>query len=294
MGDEKEKSPKQVVEERAPISDDHDRATETEEEPPSLGQESPERVQHASRIGARRLERSMTGTGVTAFIGGMSVSFGVVAMAWAASALTGEIVSPSPAHLAGALAFPVGFIIFLVGKGELFTEDFLLPVAGVLERRGSLRQLAELWGSSLVFNLIGALVFAFLISRPGVLDSEPAGHIVLLAEHKIAYGFGSAFVKAIFAGWVMTMLTWLLLATEEFAAKVAIIWSMAALIVLAQFNHVVISASEIFMGLFLGGSFTVADWFTANFVPALIGNVIGGVVFVTMLHYVQALYEHRS
>lgn len=298
--DEQEKTPKEVVEERAPISDGAQ--PKIEEEPKPLGQESPEMIRDASRLGARRLHRSLPGTGITAFIGGMSVSFGVVAMAWAGSAFGGEITGPSPAHLASALAFPVGFIILLVGKSELFTENFLLPVAAVLERRGSVKQLGKLWGLSLGFNLLGALVFAFLISRPGVLHPEPAGLILNLAGHKVGEGLAAAnlgsglvaaFVKAIFAGWLMTVLTWLMVAAEGFAARLAIIWSLATLIVLGQFNHVVISASEIFTAIFIGESITVADWFIANFIPALLGNIVGGVVFVTMLHYIQALYEHE-
>lgn len=291
MQDEQEKTPKEVVEERAPISETI--PPKIEEEPKPLGQESPEMVQDASKLGARRLQRSMAGTSVTAFIGGMSVSFGVVAMVWSASALSGEITGPSPAHLVGSFAFPVGFLILLVGKSELFTENFLLPVAGVLERRGSVQQLGQLWGASLVFNLLGAVVFAFLISREGVLDAEPTLHIMDLAEHKVEYSFSTSFVKAIFAGWLMTVLTWLLLAAEGFAARLAMIWAMAALIVLGQFNHVVISASEIFMAIFVGESITIMDWFTRNFIPALFGNIVGGVVFVTMLHYIQALYEHE-
>jgi len=120
----------------------------------------------------------------------------------------GGAPAPSAAHLVGSLAFPVGFVILLVGKSELFTENFFLPVTAVLERRGALRQLAALWGVTLVCNLLGGLVFALLISRPGVLDEGPTRYMIQYAEHKIHAPFWTAFVKAIFAGWLMTLLTW--------------------------------------------------------------------------------------
>lgn len=270
------------------------RPAERDEEPKPLGQEAPEIIHDAAKIGGKRLERSLAATGITAFIGGMSVSFGAVAMVWAAASLSGSMDTASPARLVGALAFPVGFVILLIGKSELFTENFFLPVTGVLAGRGSPRQLAYLWGVTLAANLLGAALFAFLATRPDVLDAGPAGELITLATHKIDYLFWTAFTKAIFAGWLMTLLTWLLIAAQGLGPRLMIIWMVATVIVLGGFNHVVISASEIYMAMMLGAQISLGDWFSANFVPALFGNVIGGVVFVTLLHYVQAHTQQRA
>ncbi len=255
-----------------------------------LGHEAPEVVDEGAQIGAKRLDRPLTGSAITAFIGGMSVSFGAVAMVWAAASLGGA-PGASPAHLIGSLTFPVGFIILLIGKSELFTENFFLPVTAVLERRGDLRHLAILWSFTLAFNLLGGLVFALLITRPGLLDSGPADFLINLAEHKVQYPLETAFIKAVFAGWLMTMLTWLLLAVQGLGPRVMIIWVIGTLIILGQFNHVIISAAEIYMAMLLGAPITVGDWFLKNFLPALTGNIIGGVVFVTLLFYVQAQFQ---
>ena len=263
----------------------HQPQTGADEGPKPLGQEAPQIVADAAAIGAKRLRRPVTGDAITALIGGMSVSFGAVAAAWASASVSGG------AQIAAALAFPVGFLILLVGKSELFTENFFLPVTGVLEGRGTVRQLGELWIVSLAANLVGALIFASLISRPGVLDHGPAQELVDLATRKVGAPFEAAFVQAIFAGWLMTMLTWLLVAAEGFGPRLFIIWTMGALIVLGQFNHVVISAAECFMALLLGAPFSLADWFDRNFLPALAGNMVGGLVFVTLLHRVQARHH---
>ncbi len=60
--------------------------------------------------------------------------------------------------------------------------------------------------------------------------------------------------------------------------------------VLAGFNNVGISAAQMFIAMFLGAPITVGNWLTANFLPALLGNLFGGGVFVTLLHVVQAQY----
>lgn len=260
-------------------------------EPHPLGQEAPEIIHDAALIGRKRLHRPLFESAITGFIGGMSVSFGAVALAWAsASAGTNTDLG----HLLGALAFPVGFIILLVGKSELFTENFFLPVTAVLEREGSLRELSRLWSSTLVFNLVGVLVFALLISQNGVLDPGPAAALRELAEKKIGFSLSTAFIKAIFAGWLMTLLTWLLVAAEGFSSKLLLIWIMGTLIVLGEFNHVIISAAEIWIAILLDADVSVPQWFFRNFLPALFGNLLGGVVFVTLFHYVQALTQARA
>jgi formate/nitrite transporter FocA (FNT family) len=172
-----------------------------------------------------------------------------------------------------------------------FTEDFFLPVTAVLEREGRLVELARLWGVTLAFNLVGVLIFALLISRPGVLDSGPTDVLIGIAERKVDYNLSTAFIKALFAGWLMTLLTWLIVAAEGFGAKLVIVWIVGSLIVLAEFNHDVISASEIWIAMLSGGSINVREWFTANFLPSLTGNILGGFVFVTLLHFVQALAQ---
>jgi formate/nitrite transporter FocA (FNT family) len=272
-------------------SDDDDGLEQLDDaEPQPLGQEAPEIVDDASKIGAKRLNRPPVGDAITAFAGGMSVSFGAVAMAAASAAVGGTLASPSVGLLVGALAFPIGFVILLVGKTELFTENFLLPVAGVLKHRGTLRQLGSLWGVSLAFNLLGVLVFALLISRGNVVPEGSAEEFIALARHKVDYDLGTAFIKALFAGWLMTVLTWLLVAAPGFGARIVVIWGIAFLIVLGQFNHVIISAAEIFMAMLLGAPIGIGLWFTANFLPSLIGNLVGGLVFETLLQYVQAQY----
>lgn len=268
-----------------------DEDSELEDEPQPLGLEAPEIIHDAALIGGRRLRRPFFESAVTGFIGGMSVSFGAVALAWANAA---GGVDSNLGHLLGALAFPVGFIILLVGKSELFTENFFLPVTAVLEREGTPQQLARLWSSTLLFNLIGVLVFAMLISRPEVLDPGPATVLSHLAEERVGYAVSTAVIKAVFAGWIMTLLTWLLLASEGFTSKLLIIWIMGALIVLGEFNHVIISAAEIWMAILLDADVTVPQWFFRNFLPALVGNLLGGIVFVTLLHYIQAITQARS
>jgi len=249
--------------------------------------ESPELVDSAVEAGERRLQRLTGGHVVTAFIGGLAVSFGVLAMAWTAGPW-GVVLTYEQAHLVGALAFPIGFVILVVGKGELFTENFLLPVSGVMARRGSVGALLGLWGTTLAANLAGALLFAMLVTVPGVLADGARAFLIELGEQIVASSTTSLFLKGVFAGWLMTVLTWLLLAVRATGARLFVIWMIGFFLAAGHFNHVVVSAAELFMAMRLGADVTVAQWWWRSFLPAVTGNLIGGVVFVTMLAWLQA------
>ena len=258
-----------------------------------LDPESPQIVESAMAIGERRLHRLTFAHAVTALIGGLAVSFGSVAMAWTAGPWL-SVLGYERAHWLGALAFPIGFVILIIGKGELFTENFFVPVTGVMGRRGTVAELLLLWASTLLFNLIGSLIFALLVSRKGVLSADAARFAVELARGKVTLAFGPSFMKGIFAGWLMTILTWLLLALRGQGSRLFVIYSIGFFISACDFNHVVISAAEVFTAMALGESIGVSGWFARNFVPALLGNLVGGLVFVTVLGYVQAHSLRRS
>ncbi len=265
----------------------------SEERENALGAESPEVIETAAQVGARRLRRLNPAHAITALLGAFGVSFGAIAMSWTAGPWL-QTLGFERAQWLGAFVFPIGFVIVLVGKGELFTENFLFPITGVIRGRGTIRDLLELWGYVLFFNMVGSAIAAFLMSRTGVLNGPSADFLKQVAVDKVNYSFWDAFMKAIFAGWLMTIMTWLILAATGLGPRLVVIWMTGFLIVAAHFNHVVISAPEIFTAMMLGAPITLGDWFLGNFVPALLGNLIGVVVFVTILGFAQARMLEQS
>src|SRR3954470_18264198 len=69
---------------------------------------------------------------------------GVIAMS-AATAAVRPAGGEELAHLAGALAFGLGFVFLVVGRGELFTENFLVPISAVVARRSRPAGVLRLW-----------------------------------------------------------------------------------------------------------------------------------------------------
>ena len=144
--------------------------------------------------------------------------------------------------------------------------------------RGTVRTLPILWVSTLFFNLVGAAIFAWLVTRSGVFGDFASVVMRHYALDKLNYPFSTAQVTAFFAGWLMTVL-----ASASAVQRAVGTWIIGFVIAAGHFNHVVISATEIFMAIGLGAPITLGAWFERSFVPAQIGNPIGGVVFVTLL-----------
>lgn len=254
-----------------------------------IGKEPLELFEGATELGEKRLERSWGEMALSGLIAGINVAFGALAASTAAG-LSEPFVGELPSILVGALFFPVGFIFLALGRAELFTENFLLPVAAVLEGKASGWLLLKLWPLTLFFNMIGALFFAFLITRAheAVLRPVSSDHIIHVGLSKVSHSFETTMIAGILAGMLITLMTWLLLACDSWISKIAVIWMVGFMINLNGFNHIVVNSFEIFYTMFKEGSISVSQWIMVYAIPVILGNTIGGILFVTMLVYLQA------
>jgi formate/nitrite transporter FocA (FNT family) len=224
----------------------------------------------------------------TAIIGGFDIAFGIAAYGLAAAAVEprgGEGL----AHLVGSLAFGIAFVFIVVGRSELFTENFFVPIAGLTGERGSFLKLGELWAVSLVLNIAGGFALATVLTSEGVLGHGSKHEILQLAEHTAHYTPLTAFLSAIVAGALMTVLTWFVEgAAESMGVRITMAWIVGAVLVLGSFNHAIVGAVEMFYGLPFGGPIGWDDLFS-NLGIAIAGNLVGGLVLVTFARSAQAL-----
>src|SRR5690242_6311421 len=236
--------------------------------------------------GVRRLDRSARGSAATALVGGVDVMFGVAAT----SVVAGSLSLVMPATLAstlGALVFGIGFVFITIGRSELFSENFLLPVGAVLENRQPLAKLGRMWALTLVANVVGLFAMALVFSRAKVLDHHAivaAGHTADVFASRDA---GAAILSAIAAGMVMTLWTWLSTAARTDIGRIAIAFVVGFTIAAPTMNHVIVGTGEMMFGVLGGASHATWGDVASNFLYALLGNLIGGVVFVTLTRFVQ-------
>src|SRR4051812_1080342 len=158
---------------------------------------------------------------LTAVIGGGEVSLGALA----AMAIVGALLKSFPdldlyaALAAGAIAFPIGFLFVIVGRSELFTENFLIPVAAVFKRERTLGSLLALWLISWVGNMVGCAGTSALLLVPEAIGETIHFGYERYTEAKLAVPPLGVLVSAVLAGGVMTALTWMLLSVRHPVAR---------------------------------------------------------------------------
>jgi formate-nitrite transporter family protein len=243
--------------------------------------------------GARRLERPLLEVVSTALAAGFDIVAGVVALGILDASLLPK-TGTGPAHVVASLGFGIGFVFLVVGRGELFTENFLVPIAGLDHRRGaSWLGLAKLWLTSPVFNVLGGLVIILLLSTHGVLPSGTADSLVRNADAIRAHGTLSLFVSAIFAGALVTAMTWFVEGQASMLVRMVVAWVAGALLALGSFNHVIVITLELIFGYRFGAHFAWT-FILGNFFLAAAGNMLGGLGLVTLNRLTQGKQGERK
>lgn len=253
----------------------------------SIAPEPHEIFERTREEGRRRLGRSRLEITSTALVAGMDVVFGIIALATITAALS-KTLGEDAAHAFGALGFGIAFIFIVVGRSELFTENFLVPVTGL--RRGHITKLklAELWVISPVCNIAGGTALILIASSHGVLPSGTGATLAKIAESFAANGAWTAFCSAVIGGALITAMTWLVEGVGTIGGRIVCAWIGGVLLALGSINHVIVVTLEMIFGLRFGADIGVLD-IVQNFFVAAAGNMIGGLVFVTLTRTGQAI-----
>jgi formate/nitrite transporter FocA (FNT family) len=234
--------------------------------------------------GEREMERSSGALAWSGLAAGLGMGFSLVGQGVLHHALPDAPWRP----LVASLGYSVGFLIVILGSQQLFTENTLRVIVPLLSRRDgtTLRNAARLWTVVLAANLVGALIFALIIARTEMFDAETRHAFTELSRKAMEPDFGLTLLRAIFAGWLIALMVWMVPAarTAHLWVIVIITWLVGA----AHLAHVIAGAVEAFYLSALGEQ----SWGSGlgGFVlPALIGNVIGGTGLVAALNHAQAV-----
>ena len=257
------------------------------ETPKTTAPEPDEIFARTREEGRRRLGRSRLELSSTALVAGFDVVFGVIALVTIATALTPR-VGEEAAHAIGALGFGIAFIFIVVGRSELFTENFLVPVLGLSRGWITKVKLAELWILSPVLNIVGGTVLVLILSVDGVLPEGSDKTISSIAEHFAGLGPLTAFCSAIVGGALITVMTWLIEAVGTSGGRILCAWIGGVLLTLGSFNHVIVVTLELIFGMRMGADVSGLD-VAQNFAIAVAGNMVGGLLFVTLTRTGQAI-----
>jgi formate transporter len=186
----------------------------------------------------------------------------------------------------GAAVFPLGLILIVLAGAELLTGNMMAVSMAFFTRNVTLRRLVYNWFWITISNFIGAVFVAFVFGHLAGLTSDGPYLIktVEIAQSKLQVGFFPTFFSAIGCNWLVGLAIWLAYATENMSGKILSIWFPIMGFVAIGFQHVVANMFVIPAAIF-AGSLNWGDYLT-NFIPAFLGNAIGGSIFVSFIYWI--------
>ena len=236
----------------------------------------------AAVLNAREeIKRSPRTLAFSGTLGGLTMGLTGLAVA-AVRAYLGD--SPS-AQLIALTLYPVGFIAVIIGRAQLFTENTLYPVVLVLDERKYVLETLRLWLVVFTANVVGAFLFSLLAIRTGALRPEIAQQLVKLGSEAVNGSGAHFFWSGIIGGWLIAMVAWEVTASHWTIGQLVMVWILTFVVGIGRLSHCIAGSGEIFAAV-VSGQVSLTTYLHWLFF-ATCGNIIGGVVIVSVLNYGQ-------
>jgi formate/nitrite transporter FocA (FNT family) len=236
----------------------------------------------------QELGRSSVSLAISGFAGGIFMGLSAMGNAIAIALLTPAGATPTASILFVAKMFyPLGFIVVILGRSQLFTENTLYPVALVLAEQNHFWNTIRLWSVVLPFNVLGAMAFASLATLTDALPPNVVRALAQLGLEAINHPAATIFWSGVMGGWIIATVAWLVSGSHSITGSVMIIWMLAFVVGLGNFAHCIAASGEVFAAILTGRAGWMA--FPRWLLPAVAGNICGGVGMVTLLEYGQVI-----
>ncbi|WP_348267384.1 formate/nitrite transporter family protein [Edaphobacter paludis] len=237
----------------------------------------------------QELGRSSVALAISGLAGGIFMGLSGLGNAIVIALLTTPGAAPTNATLFIAKMFyPLGFIVVILGRSQLFTENTLYPVALVLAEKKHFWKTMRLWGVVLPSNVLGALAFAAIAGLTGALRADMVSALAQLGVEALHHPAQTIFWSGVMGGWIIATVAWLVSGSHSITGSVMIIWMLAFVVGLGNFAHCIAASGEILTAVLTGHASLTA--FLSWLGLAVAGNICGGVGMVTLLEYGQVIY----
>jgi formate-nitrite transporter family protein len=238
------------------------------------------------RLGEEEMARPLTSLWWSGVAAGLSISFSLLTQAIVQTHVPDAPWRP----LIASLGYSVGFIMVILSRQQLFTENTVtavLPVMAEFNTR-NLIKLARMWIVVLLANLSGTIFAALFFTFTPVLTATLYSGMLDVSNHILGHSVVEVFFRAVAAGFLIAALVWLIPGAEtaQFYVIVLLTWLIAA----GGFMHVIAGSVEAFL-LVLHGELPLLSMLMHFMIPVLFGNIVGGTALFALLAYAQVMKE---
>lgn len=235
--------------------------------------------------GIEEMERPLSSLWWSGVAAGIAITVSLYMM----GALRVSLDGLAGAYTLEKFGYCFGFLIVVLGRLQLFTENTITPVLPVLRNRSaaSFKCIARLWGVVLLANLLGTFLAVFI---PYMLPLASEAQNQAMLEISIHFAHRppvDVFFTAIPAGFLVAAMVWMMPSSKGFEIWTIILMTFA--IAVADTSHVVVGSAEIWNAMLYGEIGFFAGLLQIALAGA--GNIIGGSFLFAFLAYAQVSEE---
>ncbi|MVX62758.1 formate/nitrite transporter family protein [Clostridium chromiireducens] len=216
--------------------------------------------------------------------------------------------------LAGAV-FGTGLMLVLIAGGELFTGNTMM-IAGVLDKKVSIKAMLKNWFYVYVGNFIGSVFIAYMMNKSGLFNSGDSmlGAVTMkIAAYKVGLTFTQGLFLGIMCNWLVCLAVWMAYGAKDMTGKILAIFFPIWLFITSGFEHCVANMYYIPAGILAKNSKALTDaalvlgvtpeklehlnwetFFIKNLIPVTLGNIIGGGILVGVVYWYVYIKSSKS
>lgn len=191
--------------------------------------------------------------------------------------------------LVASAGYTLGFLIVILGRQQLFTENTVTAILPLLDNPEKLKtfvKVVRLWAVVLCANLFGAFAFAFAVSHLPMFTPEVQHTFTEIGREAAAPSFGAIVWRGVIAGWLIALMVWILPSAEQ--TRLFVILIITYVVGLGAFSHIIAGSVEV-LYLVVTGELSFTHYLGSYLLPVFFGNSIGGVSLVSLLNYAQVV-----
>lgn len=248
---------------------------------------SPVIYQVVRRQGEEELARPVGSLAMSGLAAGLAIMASVIAQGALREKLPESVAWRD---LASDLGYSLGFLIVILGRLQLFTEQTIvsvLPVVAAPDWR-KLGMAARLWAVVFAANMAGAALAAVMNLHLGLVSPELGAAMLEVSARLLEKAPLDLMLQGIPAGFLIASVAWLRAGAS--GSEFLIVLALSTAIALGDFTHVVAGAAETFL-LVADGRIGLGHAGAGIILPALVGNVIGGTGLFALLAHGQVRQE---
>ena len=191
----------------------------------------------------------------------------------------------SVAKILSAMVFPIGLILVILMKTELFTGNSLLVIP-LLNKDIKISELLTNWLIVYLGNLAGSLIITLLVYNTPLKDVIIASFIKI-ANTKISLSFISAIILGILCNFLVCLAVFLASNAKSIGEKIIVIFLPIFTFIALSFEHSVANMSYLSFGYLFDSTITISKILLNNLLPVTIGNIIGGSLLGSLIYYLR-------